>query len=407
MRRRMRAIERESISLVVAMTHPIQYYSPWFAFITAECPSLSLEVVYATEPTPTQQAVGFGREFRWDTPLRAGYQSTVIRDAAPADSVHSDSFFGLNVPELARAVLDREPDVVLVPGWHSITYLRVLRACRRAGIPTIYRGDSSLLGRPTGWKRAAWSARTRWMLGQYSAYLGVGSRAVEYLGAFGVARERIFESPHCVDNDFFAAGAAPWQERDVRARERRALGVRDDEFVVLFVGKLEPKKRVRDAVLAVAQAGSDYHLLVVGAGAEDASARTAAHELGARVTWQGFVNQASLARFYAVADCLVLPSDHRETWGLVVNEALAAGLPCAVSDRAGCAPDLVIPGVTGERYPCGDATSLASALARIRSSLRNGTITRRTCSDLIRQYSFAQATEGLQAACRFVTGFHH
>ena len=390
------------IKLVVALTHPIQYYAPWFAFIDANCPAVSLEVVYATEPSAAQQGAGFGSAFHWDVPLRDGYQSSVMRQAAGASSLHYDRFLGLDVPELAQAVLDREPDVVLVPGWHSITYVRVLRACRNAGIPVLYRGDSNLLTRRRGWKRRAWAARTGFMLRHYAAYLSVGQRATEYLRSFRIAAERIFGSPHCVDNSFFAAHAAPWDAPDARLRGRSEMGVRPDEFVVLFVGKLEPNKRLRDVILAMAAAGGEYHLFVAGAGEEQASMQAFARETGVRVTWLGFVNQSALGRVYRLSDCLVLPGP--ETWGLVVNEALATGLPCVVSDAAGCGPDLITPAMTGECYPCGDAPALARALARVRDGVRRGLITRRACTDRADQYSFRQATDGILAASQFVLG---
>jgi glycosyltransferase involved in cell wall biosynthesis len=76
----------------------------------------------------------------------------------------------------------------------------------------------------------------------------------------------------------------------------------------------------------------------------------------------GFLNQLEISRAYVAADCLVLPSDAGETWGLVVNEALASGLPCVASDACGCAEDLVA--VLGEHhcFRCGDVDGLASAI---------------------------------------------
>jgi glycosyltransferase involved in cell wall biosynthesis len=70
-----------------------------------------------------------------------------------------------------------------------------------------------------------------------------------------------------------------------------------------------------------------------------------------------------MPKAYAAADCLALPSDFGETWGLVVNEAMACGLPAIVSDRVGCATDLVEDGVTGRVFRFGDVPALADAIA--------------------------------------------
>ncbi|WP_425507198.1 glycosyltransferase family 4 protein [Thermomonas carbonis] len=78
----------------------------------------------------------------------------------------------------------------------------------------------------------------------------------------------------------------------------------------------------------------------------------------------GFLNQSEITAAYAAADCLVLPSDHGETWGLVVNEAMACGLPALVSDQVGCAVDLIVAGHTGDVFPCGDVAALSAMLAR-------------------------------------------
>src|SRR6266851_9834055 len=106
-----------AIRLTAVLTHPVQYSAPWFRHIAAHCPEIELTVLYATEPTPEQQGVGFGTAFAWDAPLTEGYACRVLRPARPGDSVHSGRFWGVNVPEMARAPHESPPDVALVRGW--------------------------------------------------------------------------------------------------------------------------------------------------------------------------------------------------------------------------------------------------------------------------------------------------
>jgi len=80
------------------MTHPVQYYSPWFRYINDRCPEIQLTVIYGTVPTAEQQGVGFGVSFEWDTSPLDGYHSEQVRQAKPDDYLHSDRFFGLDVP---------------------------------------------------------------------------------------------------------------------------------------------------------------------------------------------------------------------------------------------------------------------------------------------------------------------
>ena len=302
------------------------------------------------------------------------------------------------MPEIGEALAESLPDVALIGGWYSITLLRALRACRRRGVPVLYRGDTHLGSAPAGWRRVAWALKTWALLRCFDGYLSVGQRARAYLRRFGAAASRIFAAPHCVDNEYFAGSAAPYQTAMARAAARTALGLRVDDFVVLYVGKLEAKKRPQDAMTAVARLGEGASLLVVGAGPLESVCREQARASRIQVSWAGFVNQSRLGRAYAAADCLVLPS--AETWGLVVNEAMATGLPCVVSDRVGCAPDLVIPGQTGDVFAFGDPDALAAAVARVRKRRQEGWDFAAACRARVANYSHEAATAGLVAACQ-------
>jgi glycosyltransferase involved in cell wall biosynthesis len=381
------------------MTHPVQYYAPWFRYVAARANDLDLTVLYATEPTPSQQGVGFDRALTWDVPLTEGYRCRIVRPSRPDESVHSDAFRGLDVPEIGEALAESLPDVALISGWYSITLLRALWACRRRSIPVLYRGDTHLGTAPAGWRRAAWALKTWTLLRFFDGYLSVGQRARAHLRRFGAPASRIFAAPHCVDNEYFAGSAAPYQTAEARAAARASLGLPVDDFVVLFVGKLEPKKRPQDAVTAVARLGGGASLLVVGTGPLESICREQARTSSVHVSWAGFLNQSQLGRAYAAADCLILPS-WGETWGLVVNEAMATGLPCVVSDRVGCAPDLVIPGQTGDVFAVGDADGLAAAVARVRKRRQEGWDFAKVCRSRVASYSYETATTGLVAACQ-------
>jgi glycosyltransferase involved in cell wall biosynthesis len=237
------------------------------------------------------------------------------------------------------------------------------------------------------------------MLHRFNAYLSVGQRSREYLESFAVGGTRIFHSPHCVDNESFAQAAAPFQLPERRAAVRAAWGLAPSEFVVMFAGKVVPFKRLQDLICAVSRLGSSAALLVVGSGPLEASCRDQAAQLGARVIWAGFLNQSEITRAYAAADCLCLPSNASETWGLVVNEAMATGLPCVVSDKVGCAPDMTVPAKTGEVFEMGNAVDLAAALERVRALRAAGHDYRKVCTEHASRYSFAAATTGLVGAC--------
>ncbi len=390
------------LRLCVVLTHPVQYYAPWFRHIAMSRPDdIDLTVLYATRPLASQQSVGFGGAFAWDVPLLEGYRSVVLRPATSETDVHSDSFWGADAPEVGAAILEQRPDAVLVMGWYSSTYWRAIWTALRHGIPLLYHGDTNLMSAPSGWRRPLWAIKTRFLLSRFDAFLSVGRRAGAFLRFFGATDDRIFAAPHAVDNDFFAKARA--RRAKNKPELRRRFGLSADRFVVLFVGKLESKKRLADLLKAAAMMTPAPELLIVGRGPLEASSQQEAVRLGLDVRWAGFLNQTAVVDAYAAADCLALPSDGRETWGLVVNEALAAGLPCVVSNAAGAAPDMVGDGLAGAVVPVGDVSALAAALDSVRQRLSSGEDFERVCAARAASASFAAAAEGLAAACRAVT----
>jgi glycosyltransferase involved in cell wall biosynthesis len=389
------------IRLTAVLTHPIQYYAPWFRQIAQEATDLCLTAVHAIEPTPEQQGVGFDRAFTWDVPLTEGYNSVTARSARGSDRIDSTHFWGLDVPEIGDAILKTAPDVVLIGGWYSVTLVRALAACRRAGIPALYRGDSHLLSGPRHWlRRAPWLIKTALLLHQFSGFLSPGRRVNEYLRWYHVAEHRIFDVPHVIDNEFFARGAALYQNPIARVDARRDFGIHPEAFVVLFVGKLVESKRPINVIRAVARLGAGVTVLMVGSGPLEARVKVEASRLGVALRFVGFLNQTELPKAYAVADCLTLPSDFPETWGLVVNEALATGLPVVVSHAVGCAPDLVRDGETGYTYPLDHIEALADRLERVRARKNERHDWGPRCREVISAYSYQAMTQGLIHACR-------
>ncbi|MCI0586274.1 MAG: glycosyltransferase family 4 protein, partial [Planctomycetes bacterium] len=261
-------------------------------------------------------------------------------------------------------------------------------AGRRLRIPVLCRGDSQA-GMPRG---AAVKAMKRVVypvfLRQFAAHLTVGRRNRDYLLRYGVPEGRLFPCPHFSGYET--------EERPVSGESDRRPPV------VLFVGKLIPKKRPLDFVEAAArlrERGVGLDAVVVGEGPLRSEMEARARARGVEVRFEGFRNQSELPAFYRLPGVLALPSDGGETWGLVVNECMAHGMPAVVSDAAGCAPDLVEEGRTGFTYPCGDVGALAD---RVGEALA----LRRRDPDALaaalyaksRAYSMTAAAEGLERA---------
>lgn len=351
--------------LAIVTSHPIQYQAPlWRALAAA---GVRFEVWFLTphavQPTLDRE---FGATFAWDTDLLAGYPSRFL----PVNTDwRLDRFNGVRVQASWRSLLrDHGVTHLWIEGWRFATLWQAAFAAHRLGVAVWLRGESHDLRREAGvraWLKRSALAR---LFARIDRFLCIGAANRRFYLARGIEPSRLVAAPYCIDHEGFARAAADL--RPARASLRHRWNVPDDAVCLLFCGKLIPKKRPLDLVAAAPQAvlprGRRIHLLFVGEG-------RLRNELEARLqspdapgaTLAGFLNQSEIPAALVAADCLVLPSDHGETWGLVVNEALAAGLPSIVSDRCGCAEDLVLPQGPAQVFPCGDISALAQAIEQV------------------------------------------
>lgn len=370
------------------VSHPIQYYAPIFRELARRS---DLTVFFAhRQDAAGQGKAGYGVAFDWDVDLLSGYESRFLRNVARVPS--TQTFAGCNTPEIAEIIAEGRFDAFVVPGWSLRSYWQAVRACRRARVPVMVRGDSQLAGQRGGAVGKVKGVVFPHMLKQFDACLYVGQRNREYLQHYGVASSRLFFSPHCVDNDAFRqASDAARGAGGGRAGGRRRH--------VLFVGRLVDSKRPMDVVQAVARltsSGQPVDLVIAGAGELQGSMEEAARAAGLDAEFLGFVNQSRLPSVYASSDVVVLPSIAIETWGLVVNEAMACGVPAVVSDAVGCGPDLIQPGATGAVAPLGDVPALATSIASVLAF--DPSLTRRALAERMEIYSPARAAGGVLEA---------
>ena len=351
--------------LGVLLTHPIQYYTPLFRELHQR-DDIQLTVYYGHRPTPMELGVGFGREIGWGINLLDGYRYEFLENRSRHPSVSSESFGGCDTPGIAPIIARANFSAFLVFGWHSKSALQATLACWRTGTPVLVRGDSNLVAN----RNAVPKAILKWLIlralvPRYHAALPVGARSKEFFLHYGADSSRLMVVPHFVDNIHFARA----RNEVLRIATRSRLRIAETADVFLFVGKLVKRKEPLLLLEAMRSLTStvqreQVHLIMVGDGELREECQDYARRYGLPVTFLGFLDQEELLEAYAASDMLVLPSSCLETWGLVVNEAMAAGLPAVVSDTVGCAPDLVLESNTGFVFRSGDPTSLRDKMAR-------------------------------------------
>jgi glycosyltransferase involved in cell wall biosynthesis len=380
------------LRVAAVASHPVQYQAPWYRALAEIA---DLRVFYAHRANADEQGrAGFNVPFDWDVPLLGGYAHEWLTNVSSHPGVAT--FLGCDTPGITARLASEPFDAVVVNGWQLLAYWQAIRAARALRVPVLVRGDSQLNAeRPR--VRVAKRLLYPHLLKAFDGFLTVGIRNREYYQRYRVPEDRLWPAPHAVDNAFFAESAA--EARIPRGAARGRWQIREGKTVFLLAARLIDMKRPYDfirAVHAAHTAGADLHGLVVGDGPLRTAIEAEARSLGAPCTFAGFLNQREIGTAFAAADAVVLPSDGRETWGLVVNEAMAAGLPALVSDSAGCTPDLVVHGETGFVFRCGDVP----ALARLMQSAGRDALAAlgRRAADRIQSYSPEAAAAGTVAA---------
>lgn len=391
-----------SLRLAYLTSHPIQYQAGLFRAL-ARADGVTFKAFFCTDwGLENQLDPGFGRRITWDVPLLEGYDHTFVRNIAPRPAV--SRFSGLLNPSIGAALARFGADAVIVHGYAHATMWLAMAQCRAAGIPTLLRGDTTLVPPRPRAVLAAKAAAAIVLRRLVAGAVAVGSRNAEYWRYYGLPAGRVFLAPYSVDNAFFAA-----HEGAARARAlawRAELGLSEETLVVGFAGKLSPVKGLPTLIEAFGRAAiADTALVIAGDGALRAELeRLAARYPRAAIRFVGFRNQSEMPAVYALSDVLVLPSIS-EAWGLVVNEAMNLGCPLIVSDRVGCAPDLVHPD-NGWVFPAGDVAALIDRLGLAlagpdaRTRLRAmGAASRRR----IATWGLPETVAGLIAAARAVS----
>ncbi len=338
---------------------------------------------------------GFGRKLAWDIDLLAGYDHEFIGVRAGSSQ---DSFLWLRLkPGFSKILKDLGVQALWVQGWQVAAYWQAVWEARRVGVKVWLRGETNLRSNGEGAVQAMKRAVLRRFLGRVDRFFCVGEANRQFYLSQGIRADRMIPAPYCVDNARFAAQAS--RLRPKRKILRRQWRIPDEAFCFLFLGKLIPKKRPGDLVAAVYGLqkngiGRPVHILFVGTGelgdelrqscmiAFDAESHSCGGGEGTVLaSFAGFLNQTEVSQAYVAADCLVLPSDASETWGLVVNEAMASGLPCVTSDACGCTEDLILPIRRGLSYPVGDIARLQQSLKSVMADPPSSSLLERHIDD--------------------------
>lgn len=371
--------------LAVIITHPIQYYSPLFKLIN-ERDKIRLKVFYTwSQSEKTVYDEKFGREIKWDIPLLDGYDYTFVKNTSKNPG--SGTFRGVINPTLISEIENWQADALLVFGWNHQSHFKAMRYFK-GKIPVYFRGDSTLIDEKPSLKTFL---RRKWLKFVYrfvdkAFYVGQNNKA--YFLKHGLKENQLVFAPHAIENERFydqtnayAKKAAAW---------RKEIGFSENDTVFLFVGKFESKKNPH-ILTEAAKEFPEYKFLFVGNGQLEASLKEKA---GENVFFIPFQNQSLMPAVYRLGDVFVLPSQGPgETWGLAVNEAMACGKAVLVSDKVGCAPDLVKEGENGCIFEAGNLRDLKEKITLFANNLHSF---KEKSHELIAEWDFIKIAKAIE-----------
>lgn len=304
---------------------------------------------------------------------------------------------------LARAVHatlnQRMPDVVAVPGWSHPGALVALRWSEETNTPAVMMSETTAHDFERTWWRE-WPKRR--LLSCCEAGLVGGTDHQAYLTQLGMVEDDIFFGYDVVDNAHFATGAEAARSNADVLRDEHALPERFFLASCRFIAKKNLPRLLEAFALYRAQGPEEsWDLVLLGDGPERGTVKDviARHDLDDAVHLPGFKQYDQLPLYYGLAGAFIHAST-REQWGLVVNEAMAAGLPVVVSERCGCATDLVEEGENGYTIEPYDPSDLADRMLQLAHGSQDLARMGRKSRERIDQWRPERFADGLQSAAQ-------
>jgi len=292
------------------------------------------------------------------------------------------------VCRVVKVIKLERPSVIHLAGWGHQALMLTMLLGWMFRIPVVVESDTPRLPVTSWWRERVKDIFYPMLFKIPRFFLPGGTRQSAYLADYSVPEDRIVIAQMTVDTKRITSFVESVDSVE-RAEIRKAMKLEDEAVVFLYVGRLVPQKGieilVRASIDLVRTSDELIQVLVVGDGHCLADLRRRS-EAWNWLVLTGRLSGVDLLQAFVAADVLVLPS-LSESWGLVINEAMAAGLPVIVSENVGCIDDLVIAEKTGFTVAPGCDDSLRTAMAFVarRSELRRQM--GRNCLEHIKNWS--------------------
>jgi 1,2-diacylglycerol 3-alpha-glucosyltransferase len=354
----------------------------------AQRPEIDLQVVFLSENDPTlRQWMIYKNEIKFPYRIlpswrqRLGKHSILLNRAVQS------------------TLAELDPEIIICGGYNYLAAWSAAYWAKRRDIPFLLWTESTALDRRGNFLPIEFLKKH--FLSLCSAFIVPGKSSHDYLKQLGVPEQQIATAPNAVDNEFFSSHT----ELPGCAKSELQTRCKLPERYLLFVGRLVEEKGIFDLLEAYRQLPADSRnigLVFVGDGSERRALEKKAAQIGqGEIRSLGFVHREELPKIYTLAEALIFPT-HSDPWGLVVNEAMACGLPVIATDVAGCTQDLVEDGWNGFVVAPNDISSLSEAMQKLISDSQLRVQMGVRSRERIQAYSAAAWAKGIVEAVESV-----
>ena len=381
--------------LAILNTHPIQYFAPLYERLAKE-ENIDLTVLYCSRWGVNEYIdPQFNTTVKWDIPLLDGYNYKFLKNLRKTEDVNK--FFNLINLGIINELIKNKYDFLWLNGHNNFTNIIAVITAKLFGIKLLMRADTQLNVEPARIKKLIRKPVMKLFYKLFNGFLYIGTRNKEYYKYLNIPDNKLFLVPYSVDNEYFIykVGSAKKRIKEIKIK----YGIPNENKNILYASKLMKRKNPIDLLKAFELLKKNFdnvNLIFVGTGEEEILLKNFVNEHNIKnVFYLGFLNQTELPEAFAISYVFLLPAIN-EQWGLIINEAMYAGLPIVISDVVGAVPDLVIDGINGYSFTAGNIDQLADKLYLILSNDELRISMGNKSREIISKWSYNECIQGIQ-----------